>query len=278
MGDDNRVVKVDRNASSSAIWAGVSLGEANSRSTLTGGLFSSIAGDGSSAAVAGADGRSARIAHRRSVARATPRSLTVQGSDECFIPLTLPTSGRDRSPYGTRPGAPERTLLRAAEVDRKPGRNLPGHRVFLDAELAEGQPLERQGQELAVDRSRDPAGEVRPPADAHVTGDRRAVLSQRHRDRNERPSRGHPSCPDAGHVDRRRARCPLCGPAAGRQHSAQHHRHDDRPSHRALSVQLTRPERRPVLDLRLIARQGIRTTITEPQSASKTLPTAYVTP
>src|SRR6516225_4810334 len=34
---------------------------------------------------------------------------------------------------------------------------------------------------------------------------------------------------------------------------------------RALSAQLTRPERRPVLDLRPIARQGIRTTITEPQ-------------
>src|SRR5262252_7111312 len=151
MGDDNRVVKVDRNASSRAIWAGVSLGEANSRSTLTGGPFSSIAGDGAPAAVAGVDGRSARIAiaHRMSVARATPRSLTVQGSDECFIPLTLPTSGRGRSPYGTRPGASEETLLRAAEVDRKPGRDLPSHRVFLDGELAEGQPLERQGQELA---------------------------------------------------------------------------------------------------------------------------------
>src|SRR5262245_43220662 len=157
MGDDNRVVKVDRNASSSAIWAGVSLGEANSRSTLTGGLFSSIAGDGSSAAVAGADGRSARIAHRRSVARATPRSLTVQGSDECFIPLTLPTSGRDRSPYGTRPGAPSGRYFERRRLTGSPAETCP---VIVSSLTVSSPRVSRSSDKVKSSPSTDP---VTPP-------------------------------------------------------------------------------------------------------------------
>src|SRR5262245_36332720 len=229
MGADTRDVKVDRKASSNAIWGGVSLGEAKSSSTLSGRWVSSIMRDTPSAAGAGAAIRSAT-------------SSAKAPSSERFITLPLPSfrSGRcgstealrSRSPYGTRPRGAGAALLRAAQVDWEPGRDLAGDGVLLDGELAERQARQREGQELALDGPRDASGELRPPADAHVTTDARAVLNQGHRDRDERPSRGRAARPYTGHVGRRRARRPhlrpLCEAAATRQRRAQRHRHDDR--------------------------------------------------
>src|SRR5262245_48679595 len=208
MGADTRDVKVDRNASSIAIWAGVSLGEAKSSSTLSGRWVSSITLDTLSAAGAGAAIRSGT-------------SSAKAPSSERFIRLPLPIfrSGRFgstealpfRSPYGTRPGG-RSALLRAVQVDREPGRDLTSDGVLLDGELAERQARERQSQQLALDGPRDAPGELGPPADAHVAGHARSGLNQSHRDRDERASRGRAARPHTGHVGHRGARRPELRP------------------------------------------------------------------
>src|SRR5215510_1443002 len=228
MGADTRDVKVDRKASSNAIWSGVSLGEAKSSSTLSGRWVSSITRDTPSAAGAGAAIRSAA-------------SSAKAPSSERFITLPLPSfrSGRcgstealrSRSPYGTRPRGAGAALLRAAQADWEPGRDLAGDGVLLDGELAERQARQRESQELALDGPRDASGELRPPADAHVTADARAVLNQGHRDGDERPSRGRAARPYTGHVGRRHALRPLGAAASARQRHAQRHRPDDRSPH-----------------------------------------------
>src|SRR5215831_5973987 len=122
MGADTRDVKVDRKASSIAIWAGVSLGEAKSSSTLSGRWFSSITLDTLSAAGAGA-----------AIRRAT--SSAKAPSSERFIRLPLPTfrSGRlgstealpFRSPHGTRHQARERFYFERRRLTGSPAETWP---------------------------------------------------------------------------------------------------------------------------------------------------------
>src|SRR6185369_10436268 len=100
-------------------------------------------------------------------------------------------------------GAPR--LLGAPERHRKPAGDLAADRSLSGKHLAELHGLQREIQDLALDRPLDRPGQIGPPADVDVAPDIGAVLREIHRDRHEHASGARAARPRTGDVGGRRA-------------------------------------------------------------------------